>query len=88
MATRYIEAVADDTAFDNLCLTTPGKACIAYQIDISALCIKSPGGTKTELDIDGLVAAQAIIDAIPDTDQTDGATVWNDSGVLKVSTSA
>lgn len=26
-----------------------------------------------------------IIDAIPSTDQTDGETIWNDNGVLKVS---
>lgn len=30
----------------------------------------------------------AILAAIPTSDQNDGATLWNDSGVLKVSTSA
>jgi len=38
---------------------------------------------------DGLAAINAavdIVEAIPATDQDDSATVWNDSGVLKVST--
>jgi hypothetical protein len=30
----------------------------------------------------------AILAAVPTTDQNDGATIWNDSGTLKVSTSA
>ena len=34
------------------------------------------------------VAQKALLDAIPTADQTDGVTIWNDAGVLKVSTSA
>jgi hypothetical protein len=33
----------------------------------------------------GAVAASAIVLAIPDEDQEDEETVWNDAGVLKVS---
>lgn len=54
MAARYIESVADDAAFDALCAALPGKAGIAYQVDVAALCIKSPGGTKVEIPVTAL----------------------------------
>ena len=53
------------------------------------------GDNGTALDVDGvdvktkLTALQTqadIIAAIPTTDQEDSSTIWNDGGVLKVST--
>lgn len=35
--------------------------------------------------ISDVVSAAAIVNAIPSSDQSDAVTIWNDTGVLKVS---
>ena len=59
MATRFIEEVADDAAFDNLCPTTPTKAGIAYQTDIAALKVKPKSGTAVEIPLAPIAVAVA-----------------------------
>jgi hypothetical protein len=59
MATRYIQEVADDTAFDNECPTLPGVAGIAYQTDVNALSIKNQAGTKVEVPLSAIAGVAA-----------------------------
>ena len=44
-ATRYLESVADETAFDNI-PTLPGKAAIAFREDDGTLRLRSPAGVE------------------------------------------
>jgi hypothetical protein len=63
--------------------TVYGPYAVAREFEVVGQC------TGVIAESDGLTAINAavdIIEAIPATDQDDSATVWNDAGVLKVST--
>lgn len=63
--------------------TTYGPYLVEHEFEVRR---RNTGVIATSDPLAALQSATDIVEAIPATDQTDSVTVWNDEGVLKVST--